>query len=148
METLEIFDFLDKARVIEKDMQGMEYLAQGLRSCLRPAGRRYDKDKVDETREKDKIGDTMARIDELEKAIAEKGKEKARAIMAIDQAIHGAFGQDKGEASQAQANILYAYYVAGKTVAEIAAEQGYSERHCLRIKKQAVEKLKAYQENL
>lgn len=132
-----VYQFLSRVRNYESDIRRAEVTAKELRSSMLPSAVRYDKDKVMTSKE-DATAETAARVDELERRIEEIKGQKAAAIMEIDDLLGRMAEEIGGEKGRMQVDILYLFYIGRQSVYAISQRLEISERHCFRMKKQAL----------
>ena len=133
MELSEAYAFFGQARLHENKIKRITSTLTELRSCLLPGAINYDDDKVS-TSPKDKMSEIYARIDELERELAEEQKLKAKAVIDIDNALKGI---PEGEGK----TILADFYIARISMTRIADAMGYTPRHCFRLRNRAIEQM-------
>ena len=90
------------------------------------------------TSKEDAAAETAARVDELERRIEEIKGQKAAAIMEIDDLLGRMAEEIGGEKGRMQVDILYLFYIGRQSVYAISQRLEISERHCFRMKKQAL----------
>ena len=138
----EIYLFLGRVRTFESDIRRAEVTAKELRSSMLPSAMAYDRDKVMTTKE-DSMSETAARVDELERKITAIKEQKAAAIMEIDDLLNKMAETVGGDKGRMQVDILYFFYIGRQSVYAISQKLEISERHCFRMKKQALKNFMA-----
>ena len=138
----EIYLFLGRVRTFESDIRRAEVTAKELRSSMLPSAVAYDRDKVMTTKE-DSMSETAARVDELERKISAIKEQKAAAIMEIDDLLNKMAETVGGDKGRMQVDILYFFYIGRQSVYAISQKLEISERHCFRMKKQALKNFMA-----
>ena len=138
----EIYLFLGRVRTFESDIRRAEVTAKELRSSMLPSAVTYDRDKVMTTKE-DSMSETAARVDELERKISAIKEQKAAAIMEIDDLLNKMAETVGGDKGRMQVDILYFFYIGRQSVYAISQKLEISERHCFRMKKQALKNFMA-----
>ena len=138
----EIYLFLGRVRTFESDIRRAEVTAKELRSSMLPSAVAYDRDKVMTTKE-DSMSETAARVDELERKISAIKEQKAAAIMEIDDLLNKMAETVGGDKGRMQVDILYFFYIGRQSVYAISQKLKISERHCFRMKKQALKNFMA-----
>ena len=133
----EVYQFLGRVRNYESDIRRAEVTAKELRSSMIPTAVRYDKDKVQAAKE-DSMSETAAKVDELERKISDIKEQKAAAIMEIDELLKKMAESVGGDKGRMQVDILYLFYIGRQSVYAISQLLEISERHCFRMKKQAL----------
>ena len=113
------YDFLNSARVLHWRWLRLKAKHDELKSCLLPAGIRYDKDKV-QTSPEDTISKIMAEVNELEHKMNEVQVAKHQRIEEIDKALHEIPSDEARTA-------LTMRFINRIPVSEIALQMGYAE---------------------
>ena len=113
------YDFLNSARVLHWRWLRLKAKHDELKSCLLPAGIRYDKDKV-QTSPEDTISKIIAEINELEHKMNEVQVAKHQRIEEIDKALHEIPSDEARTA-------LTMRFINRIPVSEIALQMGYAE---------------------
>lgn len=131
MTTHEAYIFLGRPRGCDNKIKRLEVTIEALKCSLLPSGIRYDTDRV-QTSPSDRMMETYARIDELERELVEENLKRSQAILAVDLAM------DKMPDSQGK-TILMEYYIGRISMPKIADGMGFTPRHCYRLRKQAME---------
>lgn len=130
MDLNETYDFLMQIRRKEVIIRRKETQRDELRACLLPGAIRYDRDKV-QTTPSDKMGDVMARVDELDREIEQLRHEKASLIIEIGDAIEQL--SDDNEKT-----VLTEFYIARAPMTEVADAINYSVRRAYYFRKMGV----------
>lgn len=75
-------EYFNRPRAITRQIKRLSYEREELISCLLPSGIRYDVDRV-QTSPEDMMPKVMARVDEIDRKIADLSMEKAAALIRI-----------------------------------------------------------------
>lgn len=133
LERKEAYAFFGQVRLHENKIKRITNTLTELKACLLPGCIRYDLDKVN-TSPKDKMSELYARIDELERELAEEYRLKALAVMDIDNVL---MSIPEGDGK----TILSDFYIARISMPKIADAMGYSLRQCWRIRNKTIEQI-------
>lgn len=128
------YDFLNRAHRIDLKVRGLMYKREALLSCLLPKALTPKAIQVQESIPGDKLSDIMAEVQIIEQDINRLLNEKAAAVRETAAML------DKIE-DEEERTVLTGFFVARRSMTEIAAELHYSIRSAYRIRRRGMEKL-------
>ena len=123
------YELLNRPEDIQQEILQKQYELDGLRQGLMPGSMNYDSDRVKNS-VKDRMPDYASRIDELENEITLLKRKKKAAINNIKKAVQHLPEKHK--------TVILGFYVANKTIKEIADDMGYSMQRVYQYKKEAI----------
>lgn len=130
MELDEGYRWLSRPRAVESKIRRLENKINELRTCLEPNAIRYDVDKVNSSPD-DAVSKIFAEIDEAERMCHELRLQKATYIFEITEAI------DKIP-NETQKDVLYEFYIARRTMPEVASSLSYDLSWCYKQRKAGI----------
>ena len=130
MTTSEAYEFLDSIRRMEAEIMKKQLQHDELRSCLLPAGIRYDLDKV-QSSPSDRMSVIEAKVVDLGREIEDLKMRKAKLIVEVNAAVTQ-LGNDTEEI------ILLGFYVGRLPARRLADMLHYTVRGIYKAKRRAV----------
>lgn len=134
MNTQPAYLYLNRPYKIDLQVRRLLYKREALLSCLLPKGITLKKDKVQESFTGDKIGDVLGEVEYIEQNINRLLNEKAGVVRETLDTI------DKLD-SEEERTVLIGFYLARRSMTDLAEEMHYSVRSAFRLKRRALEKI-------
>lgn len=125
------YTFLNSSRVLQWQWLRLKARHDELKSCLLPAGIRYDKEKI-QVMPEDKFTEVMALVLDLEKRMNELQLKRVEQINKINDALLK-IPYDESR------TVLTMRFISRTSVAEIAKEMGYAESSIYKFMNQGVD---------
>lgn len=126
--------YLNRPYKLDIKVRRLLYKREALLSCLLPKALVPKEVQVQESVSGDKLGDILGEVEEIEQNIDALLREKAEAVRDTAETI------DKLESEEERA-VLIGFFLARKSMMEIAEEIHYSRRSIFRLKHRALEHL-------
>lgn len=126
----EAYVFLGQVRGYENKIKRLERSIESLKYNLLPGAVRYDKDRVN-TSPEDSMTELFARIDEYERALDVERRQRAEAVLKVDDAL-------SKMSDTKEKIVLMEYYIGRISISDIASGLGITVRHCIRLKNNGV----------
>lgn len=130
MTIKETYNYLLQVRILESKIQNCILQHDTLRSCLLPAGIRYDTDRVISSLS-DQMSEITTKVIDLEHQILRLKHEKQMVIVTVTKSIYRL-------TSDNEKTVLLSYYIGRKTVEQIAEEMETSVRNVYYLKRKAI----------
>lgn len=130
MTIKETYNYLLQVRILESKIQNCILQHDTLRSCLLPAGIRYDTDRVISS-PSDQMSEITTKVIDLEHQILRLKHEKQMVIVTVTKSIYRL-------TSDNEKTVLLSYYIGRKTVEQIAEEMETSVRNVYYLKRKAI----------
>ena len=136
MTSGEVYEWLNRPTKLTYDIKAKIMIAEELRSCLLPSAIRYDKDKIMTSygTNADPMAEVAARVDAIERDIAELHREKAHAILELEEAF--------SMLEKNEHEVMSRYYITRKSVPTIAKEMSYQRRWVYDLRTKGIEHVK------
>ena len=126
--------FLSQPRRIRNKIYRLEQQKEALEFSLLPGAIRYDKPNVKHSPE-DTMAKIMARIDEIERTIAESKSKLGTVSIDISDAIEEKLDDDN------ERTVLTAYFINSQSMEYIAEQMNYSTRQTYRFWKRGIQNI-------
>lgn len=130
MTIKETYNYLLQVRILESKIQNCILQHDTLRSCLLPAGIRYDTDRVISS-PSDQMSEITTKVIDLEHQILRLKHEKQMVIVTVTKSIYRLNSDN-------EKTVLLSYYIGRKTVEQIAEEMETSVRNVYYLKRKAI----------
>jgi len=124
------YDYLMQPRRIDYKIRRLQIQVTELESCLLPQAIRYDKDKV-QTSPEDQLSRIAARISDLSRESNRLARKKAELVIEISDEVE-ALADDTEKA------VLMGYFIARKSMKEVAEQIHYTIRGAYKVRARAV----------
>jgi hypothetical protein len=128
-----IHEWLNRPTALTYDIRAKIRIAEELRSCLLPTAIRYDKDKVMTSygTNADPMAEITARVDAIEREIAELQRQKACAIIELEDVF--------SQLDRNEHEVMSRYYITRKSISVIAKEMVYQRRSVYDLRAKGIE---------
>lgn len=129
----EVYEWLNRPTKLSYDIRAKMRIAEELRSCLLPSAIRYDKDKVMTSygTNGDPMAEITARVDAIEREIAELQRQKACAIIELEDVF--------AKLDRNEHEVMSRYYITRKSISAIAKEMVYQRRSVYDLRAKGIE---------
>lgn len=129
----EVYEWLNRPTKLSYDIRAKMRIAEELRSCLLPSAIRYDKDKVMTSygTNGDPMAEITARVDAIEREIAELQRQKACAIIELEDVF--------AKLDRNEHEVMSRHYITRKSISAIAKEMVYQRRSVYDLRAKGIE---------
>lgn len=136
MTKYEVYEWLNRPTKLSYDIRAKIRIAEELRSCLLPSAIRYDKEKVMTSygTNGDPMAEITARVDSIEREIAELQRQKACAIIELEDVF--------AKLDRNEHEVMSRYYITRKSISVIAKEMVYQKRSVYDLRAKGIEHVK------